>query len=584
MRFLGNVLASIFGTLIALFLIIILFMLAAATFGEKDTVTVENNSVLQIKLEDLVKDYAPKGDNPFEELFNLEDKKLSLNEILNAIENAKTDDNIKGISIETMGVNAGIAQVQAIRNKLEDFKTSGKFIKAYADVYDQKSYYLSSVADSVFVNPVGSVDFKGLSSEVLYYKDFEDKYGVKMEVIRHGKYKSAVEPFLTNSMSNENRTQITEFLKSIWNSMLVDISKDRKISVDSLNNMADNLLGRNATLAIKNKLVDKAVYLDEYDTSLKMAVGDSLTNNLNEIDISDYIASGKGRLKLVAPNEIAVIYAQGEIIYGKGNENEIGQELIAKALKKARNSSKIKAVVLRVNSPGGSALASELIWREIELTKKEKPIVVSMGNLAASGGYYISCGADYIFAEPTTITGSIGVFGMLPNISKFANNIGINAEQVSTNSSPSYSLFEPISDKFKAVTKEGIEQVYDTFLERVAAGRHKSITAIDSIAQGHVWSGTDAVKIGLVDKLGNLDDAVSYAAKLADITDYKVHNYPSYKMDFQDKLKGLPFASSKEEMLEDEIGKENVQIYNSLKQLSQLKGIQTRLPFVLQIN
>ena len=584
MRFLGNVLASIFGTLIALFLIFILFSLAVATFGEKETVTVENNSVLQLKLEDLVKDYAPKGDNPFEELFDLGDKKLSLNQILNAIENAKTDDNIKGISIETMGVNAGIAQVQAIRDKLENFKTSGKFIKAYADVYDQKSYYLSSVADSVFVNPVGSVDFKGLSSEVLYYKDFEDKYGVKMEVIRHGKYKSAVEPFLTNSMSNENRTQITEFLKSIWNSMLVDISKDRKISIDSLNNMADNLVGRNATSAIKNKLIDKAVYLDQYDTSLKMAVGDSLASNLNEIDISDYIASGKGRLKLVAPNEIAVVYAQGDIIYGKGDENEIGQELIASALKKARNSSKVKAIVLRVNSPGGSALASELIWREIELTKKKMPVVVSMGNLAASGGYYISCGADYIFAEPTTITGSIGVFGMLPNISKLANNIGINAEQVSTNSSPSYSLFEPISDKFKAVTKEGIEQVYNTFLERVATGRHKSVTAIDSIAQGHVWSGADAVKIGLVDKLGNLDDAVSYAAKLANVTDYKVHNYPSYKVDLQDKLKGFPFASSKEKILEDEFGKENMQIYNSLKQFSQLKGIQTRLPFVLQIN
>lgn len=584
MRFLGNVIASIFGTLIALFLIVILFTLAFATFGEKETITVKNNSVLEINLENVIKDYAPKNDNPFEELLNIGNEKLGLNEILNAIENAKTDNNIKGISIQTASVNAGIAQIQAIRNKLEEFKNFGKFIKAYADVYDQKSYYLSSVADSVFVNPVGSVDVKGLSAEVLYYKDFEDKYGIKMEVIRHGKYKSAVEPFLTNTMTSENRTQITVFLKSIWNAMLADISIDRNISVDSLNIIADDLLGRNATLAIKNKLIDKAVYVDEYNNRLKMAVGDSLSNDLNKIGIGDYIASGKGQLKFVAPDEIAVVYAQGEIIYGKGDENEIGQELIADALKVARNAPKVKAIVLRVNSPGGSALASELIWREIELTKKKMPVVVSMGNLAASGGYYISCNANYIFAEPTTITGSIGVFGILPNVSKFVGNIGINAEQVNTNTSASYSLFEPISNEFKKVTTESVEQVYNTFLERVAVGRHQSISAIDSIAQGRVWSGTDAVKIGLVDELGGLEQAVNYAAGLVKVSNYKIHNYPSYKMNFQDKLKRLPYAASKEKMLEDEFGKDKVQIYKSLKQLSQLKGIQARMPFVLQIN
>ena len=583
MNFLRNLLASIFGTLIALALILVLFLIVASALGDTKKITVAKNSVLEIKLETVVKDYAPKSGDPFDEIFGFNDNKIGLNTIINAIENAKTDENIKGISITTLGVNAGIAQTQAIRNKLLEFKESGKFIKAYADIYDQKSYYFSSVADSIFLNPVGAIDFKGLSTEVLFYKDLEDKTGVKMEVIRHGKYKSAVEPFLYNEMSIENRDQITIFLKSIWDEMVVDISKSRNMTIEKINSIADNLLARNAKLAIENNIIDAAIYVDEYTNKLKEATGVGIDDKLNKVSIADYISTGKGRLISTASDKIAVIYAQGEIIYGKGNEDFIGQDLIIKALKKARNTASVKAIVLRVNSPGGSALASELIWRELELTKEKLPLVVSMGNLAASGGYYLACNADRIFAEPTTITGSIGVFGVIPNFSKLANTIGINAEQVSTNKGANYSVFEPMTNEFRVVTTEGVEAVYTTFLERVSKGRNMTVEAVDSIAQGRVWSGVDALDNGLVDELGNLEDAVLYAAELAEITDYKVRNYPSYKIELEDRFNSFPFMKSKEKVLKEELGESNYKIYQTIKEFSKLEGVQARMPFVIDI-
>jgi len=584
MNFLRNLFASIFGTLIAFCLIFIMILVIASLFGDADKITVKNNSVLELKLDMMVKDYAPKSDDPFDEILGLNEGKIGLNQIINAIENAKSDDKIKGISITTLGVNAGIAQTQAIRNKLLEFKETGKFIKAYADIYDQKSYYFSSVADSIFINPVGAIDFKGLSSEVLFYKDLEDKTGVKMEVIRHGKYKSAVEPFLYNKMSDDNREQVSTFLKSIWNEMVVDIVKSRALTEEDVNNIADNLLGRNAKKAIESNLIDEALYYDEYMDRLKLAVGLLKVDDLNKITISNYIATGKGRITSTGSNKIAVIYAQGEIIYGKGDENVIGQELIINALSKVKNNKSIKAIVLRVNSPGGSALASELIWREMELASIKKPIVVSMGNVAASGGYYIACGADRIFAEPTTITGSIGVFGVIPNISELAKNIGINAEQVATNKGANYSVFEPMTDEFRAVTTEGVEQVYTTFLERVAEGREMTVEEVNEIAQGRVWSGVDALENGLVDELGNLDDAIAHAAELAEITDYRVRNYPSYKKEFEDRFSGLPFMKTKEKVLMEELGEHNYKIYQSIKQVSKLKGIQARIPMIIEIN
>lgn len=589
MKFLRELLAAILGVFIAsgiMFLVFLAFVSASASsFGEGEKASVKDNSVLELKLEQPIKDYAPKSSDPLEALLDLENERIGLSQIINAIENAKNDDKIKGISINTLLINGGIAQIQEIRDKLLDFKKSGKFVMAYADFYLQKNYYLCSVADSIFVNPVGEVDFKGLSTEILYFKDFEDKYGIKMEVIKHGKYKSAVEPFLTNKMSDANKEQITSFLNSIWNKITNDIAISRNKTPDELNSIADNLLARNPELAIKNNMIDGELFNDEYENKLKSLVAIKPTDKLNKITLEDYISTGKGRIKSSASDKIAIVYAQGEIKYGKGDENYVGQEKIIESLKKIRKDNKIKAIVFRVNSPGGSALASDLIWRELELTKKEKPLVVSMGNYAASGGYYISCNADKIIAEPTTITGSIGVFGMIPNVNKLADRIGINAEQVGTNKqSIGYSAFEPMSDDFHNVVKESIEDVYNTFVNRVSKGRNMTFVQVDSIAQGRVWTGTEALKNGLIDQLGNLNDAIKVAAELAEVSDYRTTSYPRFKTDFKDAFKPFSFTKlKKENLLKKELGLENYTIYKNIKRFTELKGIQARMPFEIEI-
>ncbi len=589
MTFLRELLAVILGVFISFF-IMFMVMIAIGTaigssFGDGEDIKVKQNTILTFKLDEIIKDYAPKSNDPFEEILGIGEKKMGLNSIINAIENAKYDDNIIGISIEINQINSGIAQTQSIRDKLNEFKESGKFVTAYADFFDQKNYYLSSVADSIYVNPVGSIDLRGLRAEMLYFKDFQDKYGVKMEVIRHGKYKSAVEPFLSNKMSEANREQTSEFLNSIWGELVDDMAESRNKTNFEINQIADDLLARNPDLALDNNMITKKLYRDQYDKILKDLSGILNDGKLNKMKLKDYISSGKGRIRSTSKNRIAVVYAQGEIKYGKGDEDYIGQELIIKALKKARSSSNVKAIVFRVNSPGGSALASDLIWREIELTKEEKPVIVSMGNMAASGGYYISCNADRIFAEPTTITGSIGVFGILLNFSDLSNRIGINSEQIGTNKqSIGYTPFEPITDEFYDVTKEGVEAVYTTFVKRVAKGRDMTFEEIDSIAQGRVWTGKEAVENGLVDELGNLEDAIRTAAEMANVENYRIRNYPEYEKDLSDLFKSSSFINAKKEsLLKEELGETNYSIYSSLKEIYQFKGVQARLPYLLEI-
>ena len=583
MDFFRKVLASCLGTSIALIILtfsgFFLFGILVSSMDKDSKVIVTNNSVLEINLGSPVKDYVPVSDNPLDKLFD--DDKLQLSSIINAIENAKYDDKIKGISILNLIVNAGIAQTQAIRNKLVEFKETGKFITAYADFYTSKNYYLSSVADSIYVTPYGGVDFKGLSSERLFYKDFQEKYGVKMEVIRHGKYKSAVEGYLNNKMSDANREQISSFLNSIWSEIIEDISISRNKTVDELNLIADDLLARSSELAVANGMLDGAIYQDEYADRLDILVGDTAVET---VSLEDYIATGKGRMRSISSNKIAVLYAQGDILYGKGDETYIGQESMIKAIRKVKDNDGIKAVVLRVNSPGGVALTADLIWRELELLKKEKPLIVSMGNLAASGGYYIAANADKIFAEPTTITGSIGVFGTIPNFSELIGNIGINAEQVSTNkNSIGYTPYEPMTKEFYDVTKEGVEMVYKMFLDRVAKGRNMTMEEADAVAQGRVWTGKEAKEIGLVDELGNLDDAVAYAAKMAEITEYKTMSYPRFENNLEDSFKSFPFMNMKDNMIKEELGEVNYKIYKEVEKMSKIKGIQARLPYNIDI-
>jgi len=583
MKFLRNLLAAILGTIIALFLLIFIFVGIAAMVGDSDKIEVKDHSVLALNIDGIVEDYVPKSDNPLDELMGSNDDKFELAQILNAIENAKTDNKIKGISIELLNTNAGVAQLQAIRNKLVDFKTSKKFITAYADVYTQKNYYLSSVADSIFINPVGILEFSGLSTEKLYFKDFQEKYGVKLEVIRHGKYKSAMEGFISDKMSEANREQTLSFLGSIWGELIEDIAVSRKKTVAELNVIADQLGTSNIAKAIENKMLDKALYADEYENKLKKLSGIATSKDLEKISLADYIKSGKGQIISTAKDKIAVLYAQGEIMYGKGDETYIGQESMMGALKKIREDKNIKAVVLRINSPGGSALASDLIWREIEITKKVKPVVVSMGNLAASGGYYIACNANKIFAEPTTITGSIGVFGAIPNMTGLAGKMGINAEQVSTNKGANYSVFEPLSNEFHDYIKGSIDEIYQTFISHVAQGRKMTTAAVDSIGQGRVWTGKEAKEIGLVDELGGLNDAIAYTAKLVKLEKYKTTLYPRYKKDFKDAFSGNPFMKSKEELFIQEMGEENYKLYKTLQSFQNMKGPQARLPFVFEI-
>ena len=585
MKFLRNLLAAIIGCLIAFGVLFFMFFVFAALVGSgDDTVVVKENSVLELSLNQPIRDYEGKDEaDPFAALF---EEGQGLDEILHTIEVAKNDDKIKGISMTTGFLQAGMAQTQEIRRALSDFKSEGKFIYSHADFYTQKNYYLASTADKLYLNPQGAMDFKGLASEVLYYKDLQEKTGIKMEVIRHGKYKSAVEPYLSNEMSDANRSQIKELITSLWNSMLTDISSSRGMSISDLNTIADTLGGRTPELAVASGLIDETIYFDEYESRLKENLNIAVDEDVNYVDFEDYVKVASKKTLKKGVDKIAVIYAQGEILYGEGGKEFIGQGVINKALKKARENKNVKAIVMRVNSPGGSALVSDIIWREIELTKEIKPVVVSFGNVAASGGYYIAAGADKIFAEPTTITGSIGVFGTVPNINELAADIGINAEQVGTNkNSVDYSLFEPMTDAFRNQVQEGIEHTYDTFLQRVAAGRNMTVAEVDSIAQGRVWSGVDAKDLGLVDEIGNLDDAIAAAAEMVDLESYGVRKYPKYKSDFERLMEDFGGAKAKigENIIKEELGNEAFQVLKEFKQLSQQKGIQARMSFNLNI-
>ncbi len=586
MKFLRNLLAAIIGTLIAFGIIFIMFfVLISLISNSEDSVAIKKNSVLELQLQQPISDYV--GDNKLDPFSGvLFQQAQGLDEILQAITFAKDDDDIKGISLNNNFILAGLAQTQAIRKALGNFKSSGKFVYAYADFYTQKDYYLASVADSVFMNPVGGLDFKGLSSEVLFFKDLQEKTGIKMEVIRHGKYKSAVEPFIANEMSEANRTQIKELIGSLWNSMIEDISDSRNIVPEELNSIADTLGGRTPELAQQNGLIDGVLFYDQYENSLKRAVDSVLDKDLNVVLLGDYVVRSNKKATNAGADKVAVVFAQGEIIYGEGGPDIIGQGIITEAIRDARDDEKVKAIVLRVNSPGGSALTSDIIWREIELAKEKKPVVVSMGNVAASGGYYIAAGADKIFAEPTTITGSIGVFGAVPNMTGLADDIGINAEQVGTNkNSVEYSLFEPMTDDFRSLVQESIESTYKTFLKRVSQGRDISMAEADSLAQGRVWSGVDAQRNGLIDKLGNLEDAIAEAAQMADLKDYGIKKFPKYKTGFERFMEDFAGAGAmaKQSFIEDEIGTEAYSVLKRVKAAMEQEGVQARMPFVLDV-
>lgn len=584
MKFLGNVLATLVGIFIfcMLFVFGIVFISVLAS-GGGEKVSVANNSVIVLDLSEVKNDYA--GKSKYVDFDYYEVNNDGLSDIVAAIENAKTDKSIKGISILNSGSKLGAAQTNWLRAALADFKTSKKFVYAYGDEMSQGEYYLNSIADSIYINPVGALEFKGLSAELMFFKDLQEKSGIKMEVIRHGKYKSAVEPFLQNEMSDANREQVTTMLQTSWNVILDEVSKSRKISKENLNAIADDLKARTPEMAKSEHLVDVVAYEDIYHNQIKKVLKVDSKKDYETISILDYAKNVATKPKSLPDSRIAIIYAQGQIMSGEGDVSYIGEGSMRRSIKEAREDDKVKAIVLRVDSPGGSALTSDLIWREIELTKGIKPVVVSMGNVAASGGYYISCNADMIFAEPNTITGSIGVFGVLPNFTELSKRIGIHTQQIKTNKNAAeYSPFVPLDDTMRAQTQSDVERIYSIFVNRVAEGRNMTFEQVDNIGQGRVWTGADALGIGLVDKLGNLNDAVAEAAKMAKVEKYSTRSYPEYERNFKDLFASLmPSFISSKALLEKEIGTENYALLQEIKNVTNQKGVQLLMPFQLLI-
>ena len=588
MNFLRNFLASILGTLVALILIVILFFIAAAgmatTVGLEEVeaaVELRENSVLELEMDVPIYDNVAEIQS-LEGALGLSPDTQELKTLLDGIKAAKTNDKIQGITLKSPVVFAGWAQTKAIRDALVDFKESGKFIYSYADFYTQQGYYLASVADSLFAHPMGGIEFKGLASEVMYYKDFQEKYGFKMEVIRHGKYKSAVEPYLEREMSKANRQQISELLTSIWGNIRKDVALSRGISEARLDEIAHDLLANLPQEAVTLELADALIYEEDYKAKINAALDQDEDKNIRRVSASQLAAIAEKELKGIR-NRIAVIYAQGPVIYGEGSENIIGQKVFVDAIDEAVRNKRVKAIVLRVDSPGGSALTSNIIWNAIEKAKAKKPFVVSMGNVAASGGYYIACNADEVFANPMTITGSIGVFATVPNMKGFTDDIGINAEQVVTHKNAlTYSLFETPSAAFKTTTKAGIEYVYETFKDRVANGRSMALDEVEQIAQGRVWSGNQAVENGLVDQLGDLNAAIAAAAKRAEIEEYRIRTYPKIEPELEDFLGfGSPFGSIENRLLSEL--PEAVQGFLTQIQGKEKVQIQAQLPYAIEI-
>ena len=547
MNFFKRFIASFFAVIAAFWFMGIVLVLIIAGLGSADVApSVDNASVLKLSLNRPIVDYkGGSGDDPFSVFF---EETIALDEVVAAVHAAAEDDRISGISFETPFFLGGWSQAETLRNALIAFKSSGKFIYAYGDSYSQKSFYLSSVADSLFVTPTGFVDLRGLSSELTYYKSFQEKSGIRMEVIRHGKYKAAVEPYLNDSPSKENIEQIQELIDGLWDEVGAQMADQIEVSRVDFEGWVNDLVTRDLDKAKELGLIGGLIYEDQYEDALKRAVGASkndlsASSKLNTISSSSYFKTIKSA-SIDSSDRIALVYAQGSILYGEGSPTIMGQETMNKALQSAREDRNIKAVVLRINSPGGSALTSDLIWREVEKTAKEKPVVVSISDVAASGGYYIATPATYIIAQPTSITGSIGVFGTLPNASELAEQWGISSYTLSTHErSATYSPLRPLSDTFRAELTEGIEQTYQTFLERVASGRSMSIESVDAIAQGRVYLAPKALELGLIDEIGTLDDAINKAAELAAIDEFKLREYPRYKSDFERLLGDLPAAS-----------------------------------------
>ncbi|GEN77102.1 signal peptide peptidase SppA [Chryseobacterium hagamense] len=557
-------------------------MLVFSAMGSEKSVVVKKNSVLTINLKTNIMD------SPTEErkgLFDIgdQDKNVLIYDAIEAINKAKTDNNIKGISIETDFMNAGITQIDDLRNAIQDFKKSGKFVYAYGNAVSQSAYYLGSVADQYYLNPAGMIELKGLATEVAFYKDFADKYGIGIEVIRHGKFKSAVEPFLRNDISPENKEQLSTLLNDIWKNTSSRIAASRKIDTVQFRTVVDSLYGMIPDLGLKYKLADKLIQKTEYDKIIRSKLNIKEDDKLNKISLGKYIASysddeGSG-------DRVAVLYASGSI-NGGNDYNDIHSEKYIKYIRDLQENDKVKAVVFRINSPGGSANASDEILFELQQLKKKKPLVISFGDYAASGGYYIAMAADKIYSEPNTLTGSIGVFGVIPYFKDVANKNGIRSDIVATNAnSQYYSSLNGVTPYGVSMITKSVEGTYKRFVHFVTQNRKKSFEQIDSVGGGRVWSGTRAKQIGLVDELGTLNDAVKFAAQKAGMKSYNVVSYPKRMTPFEQIFKDLNEDDISARVVQNKIGKANYQLLQQIVEERKLQSeVKMEMPYQIKIN
>ncbi len=586
--FLKYTLATITGIIITflLFFVILIASLSTIAISGEKPVTISENSVLVLKGGVAIPDQG--SNNPYEglDIINMTVTPApGLNEILNNLKKAASDDKIKGILIENGIMPSGWATTGEIRKALQEFRKSGKFVIAYSDyVMLQEGYYLSTAADRIYINPSSTLDFKGLSGEIMFYKNALEKLGVEVQVTRHGKFKGAVEPFILDKLSPENEEQIKSYIGSIWSHVIAEISKARGISADSLNKLADNLTGYVADGAFENGLVDGLVYRDALIDTLKIRSGLTTDDKIMMVPMHKYTKVPGPSKTVLAKDRISVIYASGTIAMGRGNESNIGGNSYSDLIRKERKDSTVKAIVLRVNSPGGNAIASDIIWKELELAARVKPVVVSMGNYAASGGYYISAPGTKIFADRATITGSIGVFGLIPNTGRLLNQkLGINTQTVRTNENSDFpSVYRPMSIYEKQVMQNSIEKVYSDFIGKVSEGRKMPVTSVDSIGQGRVWSGADAMKIGLVDEEGGLNDAIEAAGKLAGIENYSLRELPQTEDPLTRIISQLS-GDIRMKFMKQELG-EYQRFFDELQEIKNLSGIQARLPYFVEIH
>lgn len=577
--FFKNVLANIVAVmiLIAIFFMFILMMVAASAFGDSKP-NIKKNSILTLDFKTNIIDSPTEDRQEFMFPSGDSQKNVLIYDMLEAIKKAKTDDKIKGISIETDRLSAGISQLDNIRAALEDFKKSGKFVYAYGNSVSQGAYYLGSVADQYFLNPSGGIELRGMSTEVPFFKNFTEKYGIGTEIIRHGKFKAAVEPYMRNEISPENREQLTTLLNDIWKNTSTRITTSRKIDSAQFRTVVDSLYGIIPDLSLQHKLADKLVQKTEYDEFLKSKLQLKEKEKLSKVSFTKYINSFSED-NIDKDNQLAVLYASGAIYDGEGYDNVYANNFV-KEIKKLTENDKVKAVVLRINSPGGSAPASDEILFELQQLKKKKPLVVSFGDYAASGGYYIAMSADKIYSEPNTITGSIGVFGVFTYLKEMAAKNGIRADAVATNAnSNSYSLINGVSPGTVTMMTKSVESTYKRFVHFVTVNRKKSFEQIDEVGGGRVWSGTRAKHIGLVDELGSLTDAINFAAKKANMTDYNVSTYPKKMSQFEQFFKGMEEDEITAKLIKNRIGAENYKIFEQLKNPNLKGGVMMEMPY-----